>query len=219
MKDVASVGPPLTPDLMVRAYAAGIFPMADDADDPEVFWVDPRRRGVLPMERFHVSRSLRRSILSGRWSWTADRAFEDVLDGCASRETTWMNGPIREAMLALHAAGVAHSQEVWIDGELAGGVYGVALGGAFFGESMFSARRDASKVALAVLTRRLLDAGFTLFDTQFVTPHLLTLGAEEIGRDDYRARLVQALTVTAVLKGDGAMPTAQDVVQRRTQTS
>ena len=217
MKDVAS-GPPLTPELLVRAYSAGIFPMAEDADDPEVFWVDPRRRGVLPLDGFHISRSLRRSILSGRWTWTADQAFEDVLDGCAARETTWMNWPIREAMLALHAAGIAHSQEVWIDGELAGGVYGVALGGAFFGESMFSARRDGSKVALAVLTRRLIDAGFVLFDTQFVTPHLLTLGAEEICRDDYRARLTQALSIRASL-ADAPLPDAQDVVQRRTQTS
>ena len=217
MKDVAS-GPPLTPDLLVRAYAAGIFPMAEDADDPDVFWVDPRRRGIMPLEGFHISRSLRRTILSGRWTWTANRAFEDVLDGCAARETTWMNWAIREAMLSLHAAGVAHSQEVWIDGELAGGVYGVALGGAFFGESMFSARRDGSKVALAVLTRRLIDAGFTLFDTQFVTPHLQTLGAVEICRDDYRARLTQALAVPAELR-DAPMPTAQDVVQRRTQTS
>ena len=217
MKDVAP-GPTLTPELLVRAYAAGIFPMADDADDPDVFWVDPRRRGVLPLDRFHVSRSLRRTILSGRWSWTANRAFEDVLDGCAARDTTWLNWPIREAMVALHAAGVAHSQEVWIDGELAGGVYGVALGGAFFGESMFSARRDGSKVALAVLTRRLADAGFALFDTQFVTPHLQTLGAVEICRDDYRSRLARALAIPAKLE-DGPMPGVQEVVQRRTQTS
>ena len=217
MKDVSS-GPPLTPDLLVRAYAAGIFPMADDADDPDVFWVDPRHRGVLPMDRFHVSRSLRRSILSGRWSWTANAAFAQVLDGCAARDTTWMNAPIRDAMLALFEAGVAHSQEVWRDGVLAGGVYGVALGGAFFGESMFSARRDGSKVALAVLTRRLLDAGFVLFDTQFVTPHLLTLGAEEITRDAYRAHLAQALRIGAHLD-DSAAPTPQEVVQRRTQTS
>ena len=209
----------LTPERLLQAYAAGIFPMAEDASDPDVFWVDPRRRGVLPLAGFHISRSLRRSILSGRWRWTANKDFEGVIDGCAARETTWINRPIRSLTMALHDAGIAHSQEVWQDGELAGGIYGVALGTAFFGESMFSARRDGSKVALAVLTRRLLDSGFTLFDTQFVTPHLLTLGAEEIGRDDYRTRLAQALTVPAVLKGDGAMPTAQDVVQRRTQTS
>ena len=217
MKDVAS-GPALTPDLLVRAYAAGIFPMAEDADDPEVFWVDPRRRGILPLDAMHLSRSLRRSILSGRWTWTADQAFEAVLHGCAARDTTWINWTIRDAMLSLHGAGVAHSQEVWMDGELAGGVYGIALGGAFFGESMFSARRDASKVALAVLTRRLLDGRYTLFDTQFVTPHLLTLGAQEICRDDYRTRLAAALRVDAQLDVD-AVPSPQEVIQRRTHTS
>ena len=217
MKDVSTASA-LTPELLVRAYAAGIFPMADDADDPDVFWVDPRRRGILPLEGLHISRSLKRTILSGRWTWTSNRAFGAVLDGCAARDTTWINWPIRDAMMALHRAGLAHSQEVWIDGELAGGIYGIALGGAFFGESMFSARRDGSKVALAVLTHRLLDGGFVLFDTQFVTPHLLTLGAKEICRDEYRARLAGALLVAATLD-DEAAPAPQDVVQRRTHTS
>ena len=216
MKDIAA--PPLSPELLLRAYAAGIFPMAEAEDDPAVFWVDPLRRGVLPLEGFRISRSLRRTITSGRFAWTGNADFEGVLEGCAARETTWINGPIRDMTLSLHEAGVAHSQEVWVDGALAGGVYGVALGRAFFGESMFSARRDASKVALAVLTRRLLDAGFELFDTQFITPHLASLGAVEISRAAYRERLARALGGPEGLLGLD-MPTPQEVVQRRTQTS
>lgn len=208
--------PDVTPELLLRAYAAGIFPMAEDASDPELFWLDPRRRGILPLGGFHVSRSLRRTILSGDWSWSFDTAFGDVLDGCAARENTWINGPIRHLMQALHDAGHAHSVEVWRDGALAGGVYGAAIGGAFFGESMFSARRDGSKVALAVLTYALRQAGYSLFDTQFTTPHLVSLGAVEVSRAEYRAKLERAIRSTPQAL---ALPSAQEVVQRRTQTS
>ena len=187
------MAPAVTPELLLRAYAAGVFPMAEHRDDPELFWVDPRRRGVLPLERFHVSRSLRRRLLRGDLGTSVNRDFAGVVRGCADRPETWINGRIAELYLELHMAGYAHSQEVWQGGELVGGVYGVALGAAFFGESMFSRRADASKVALAYLTWRLRQGGFALFDTQFVTPHLISLGAEEISRADYHQRLRTAL--------------------------
>ena len=218
--------PPVTPDLLLRAYAAGVFPMAEHRDDPDVFWVDPRRRGVLPLERFHVSRSLRRRILRAEFGTSVDRDFAGVLRGCADRPETWINDRIMGLYLALFEAGYAHSQEVWHGGELVGGVYGVALGAAFFGESMFSRRADASKVALAVLTARLRRGGFTLFDTQFVTPHLISLGAEEIPRATYHRRLREALRSSARFDPREAEPSpeaaarvAQDVVQRRTHRS
>lgn len=218
--------PPVTPDLLLRAYAAGVFPMAEHRDDPDVFWVDPRRRGVLPLERFHVSRSLRRRLLRRDYGTTVDRDFAGVLRGCADRPETWINDRIQSLYLALFEAGYAHSQEVWHGGELVGGVYGVALGGAFFGESMFSRRPDASKVALAFLTERLRRGGFTLFDTQFVTAHLLTLGAEEIPRAAYHKRLREALRTPARFDPRAAEPSpdaaarlAQEVVQRSTQRS
>lgn len=218
--------PPVTPELLLRAYAAGVFPMAERRDDPDLFWVDPRRRGVLPLEGFHVSRSLRRRILRGGYGTSVDRAFAGVLRGCADRPETWINDRIEELYLALFESGHAHSQEVWEGGELVGGVYGVVLGGAFFGESMFSRRADASKVALAFLTARLRRGGFALFDTQFVTPHLLSLGAEEITRTNYRARLARALRAPARFDAiepepapEEAARVAQPVVQRRTHTS
>ena len=218
--------PPITPDLLLRGYAAGVFPMAERRDDPDLFWVDPRRRGVLPLEGFHVSRSLRRRILRGAFGTTVDRDFAGVLRGCADRPETWINERIEQLYLTLFEAGCAHSQEIWEGGELVGGVYGVVLGGAFFGESMFSRRTDASKVALAFLTERLRRGGFTLFDTQFVTPHLVSLGAEEIQRAAYRARLREALRgegrfdpIEPEPTREAAARVAQPVVQRRTQTS
>ena len=218
--------PPVTPDLLLRAYAAGVFPMAERRDDPDLFWVDPRRRGVLPIAGFHVSRSLRRRILRGGYGTSVDRDFAGVLRGCAARPETWINARIEALYLALHAAGYAHSQEVWEGGELVGGVYGVALGAAFFGESMFSRRDDASKVALAFLTERLRQGGFTLFDTQFVTPHLISLGAEEIPRARYHRLLREALRSAAVFDPLASEPAPvevvtrpQGVVQRRIQTS
>lgn len=207
--------PLITPELLLRAYAAGVFPMAEGKDDPDMFWVDPRRRGVLPLSGFHVSRSLRRRVLRRDYATSVDRDFAGVLRGCADRPETWINDRIRALYMALHEAGHAHSQEVWEGGELVGGVYGVAMGAAFFGESMFSRRVDASKVALAFLTRRLLDGGYTLFDTQFVTPHLISLGAEEITRADYRARLSAALGRAASFDPLAPEPEPEDVVAVR----
>lgn len=209
----------LPPALLLRAYAAGIFPMAEHRDDAEVFWVDPPRRGVLPLDGFHLSRSLARRMRRGGYTVTLDADFADVVDACAERDDTWISAPIREAYLELHARGHAHSLEVWEEGALVGGVYGVTLGRTFFGESMFSRRADGSKRALAHLVDHLRRCGFILFDTQFITPHLARLGAVEIDRAAYRARLSEALEteadITALsLEGDPAQ-----VVQRITQTS
>ncbi len=211
--------PDLTPELLLQAYAAGIFPMAERHDDTEVFWVDPRRRGILPLEGFHISRSLRRAILSDRFQPWFNRDFAATVRACADREETWINERIFDLYLALHQAGHAHSQEVWDGEELVGGVYGVALGGAFFGESMFSRRTDASKVALAYLVDRLRKTGFVLFDTQFITPHLTTLGAIEISRQDYHDRLELALAIAADITARPGPQSPQDVIQRSTQTS
>lgn len=183
----------ITPEIVLRAYAQGLFPMAEGRDSPEIFWLDPQARGILPLDGFHVSRSLRRRILRAEFAVSVNRDFAGVLDGCAARPETWINDEIRDIYLRLHQRGDAHSLEVWHAGQLAGGVYGVAIGAAFFGESMFSRRTDASKVALAWLVARLRDGGFTLFDTQFVTDHLCSLGAVEISRAEYHARLARAL--------------------------
>ncbi len=209
----------LTPELLLQAYASGIFPMAESQDDPEVFWVDPSRRGILPLRGFHISRSLRRAIRAERYTARFDTDFEGVLRGCADREVTWINDTIFDIYLKLFHAGHAHSQELWEGDELVGGVYGVALGGAFFGESMFSRRRDASKIALAWLIDRLRLTGFTLFDTQFMTDHLRSLGGLEISRRDYLARLEEALEISADITALPFPQSAQDVIQRNTQTS
>ncbi len=191
----------LPAELLLRAYAAGIFPMAESRDDPQVFWVDPKQRGVLPLETFHISKSLKKVLRRGEFIVRANSAFERVLDECASpgpgRKDTWINEPIRDAVIELHNLGFAHSLETWKDGELAGGLYGVALRGAFFGESMFSRRTNASKVALAHLVARLRLGGFRLLDTQFVTDHLKTFGCEEIPARDYQKRLESALEYQA----------------------
>jgi len=208
-------------DMLLECYARGIFPMAEHKDDPEIFWVDPRRRGVFPLDRFHISRSLARRLRRGDYRIAVDEDFAGVLDGCADRAETWISTEIRRLYLALFARGNAHSLEVH-DTEsdaLVGGVYGVTLGGAFFGESMFSRRTDASKIALAFLVDRLRQGGFTLFDTQFVTDHLRTLGAVEIPRLTYRARLAEALRRAADFDRAGRLPTAQELLQRSTQRS
>lgn len=197
----------LDPRLMLQGYASGIFPMADSRDASDLFWVEPRTRAILPPADFHCSRSLRRTLRSGRFSITLDRAFEAVIAACADRPETWINGPIERAMLALHASGFAHSVEVWEGAELAGGLYGVKLGRAFFGESMFSRRTDASKVALAWLVARLKAGNFTLLDCQFMTDHLASLGAIAVSREDYIASLATALGSAAGAgagSGDGA---------------
>ena len=211
--------PELTPELLLQAYAAGIFPMAESQDDTEVFWVDPSRRGILPLDGFHISRSLRRAILSGRFTPRFNSDFDATVRGCADRDETWINATIFNLYRALHRMGHAHSQEVWEGDDLVGGVYGVALGGAFFGESMFSRRTDASKVALAYLVDRLRLTGFTLFDTQFITPHLKSLGGIEVARQEYLARLEQALEISADITATAAAQMPQDVIQRNAQTS
>jgi leucyl/phenylalanyl-tRNA--protein transferase len=191
----------LTPELLLRAYAAGIFPMAESAEDPELFWVDPARRGILPLDAFHVPRRLKRSIRGTRLEITCDEDFAGVMRGCAEptpdRPQTWINHQILGVYTALHQRGFAHSVEARLEGALVGGLYGVAIGGAFFGESMFSRVADASKIALAHLVARLRQGGFRLLDTQFVTEHLQRFGAVEISRARYRRLLAEALAAEA----------------------
>ena len=184
----------LDPRLLLQSYAMGIFPMADSRQSDEIFWVEPRMRAIIPIDGFHVSRSLRRTLSSDRFTATLDRDFAGVISACAEREETWINADIERAMLALHRLGHAHSVEVWDKaGELVGGVYGVKLGRAFFGESMFSRATDASKVALAWLVARLKAGGYALLDCQFMTDHLASLGAIAVPRDRYVALLSAAL--------------------------
>ncbi len=210
--------PELTPELLLHGYANGIFPMAEHRHDPEIFWVDPRRRGVLPLERFHLSRSLIKDMRRTGFTHSINRDFTGVVEGCADRSDTWINREISLLYRTLHKINHAHSVEIWEDTTLVGGVYGVTLGTAFFGESMFSRRTNASKMALAVLVDRLKTAGFTLFDTQFLTEHLASLGAVEISRSAYHAQLHEAKSGAADFT---APPHAsfQDVVQRMTQIS
>jgi leucyl/phenylalanyl-tRNA---protein transferase len=183
----------LDPRLLLQGYATGIFPMADSRDADELFWVEPRNRAIIPIDGFHVSRSLRRTLRIGRFTVTHDCDFAAVIAACADREETWINAELERAMLALHGSGHAHSIEVWQYEELVGGLYGVKLGRAFFGESMFSRRTDASKVALAWLVARLRVGNFTLLDCQFMTEHLASLGAISVSRDTYVALLSAAL--------------------------
>lgn len=208
----------LTPELLLHGYSVGIFPMSESRDDPEIFWVDPQRRGILQLDGFHISRSLARAMRRSTWTITTDHDFRGVLDGCADRPDTWINAEIRALYIALHERGQAHSLEVWEDGTLVGGVYGVVLGSAFFGESMFSRRTNASKIALAGLVDRLRQGGFTLFDTQFITDHLASLGAVEISRAQYLAHLADAKERSASFSL-AADASPQDVMQRMTQMS
>lgn len=186
---------------MLRAYRAGLFPMAESRRGDRLYWLDPELRGVLPLDGFHFPRRLRRTVLSGAFTVTADQDFAGVIALCAApgegREDTWINRDIERLFTALHARGHAHSVETWQDGTLVGGLYGVSLGGAFFGESMFSLARDASKVALVHLVARLRLGGYTLLDTQFVTSHLSQFGAHEVERDLYKSMLEQAVQVEA----------------------
>ncbi|MEH7829247.1 leucyl/phenylalanyl-tRNA--protein transferase [Gemmobacter sp. JM10B15] len=171
----------------------GIFPMAESADSTELHWVDPRRRGILPLDGFHISRSLAKEMRRGGFDILANHDFAGVVAGCADRPETWINADIAALYLELHRRGHAHSLELWEDGALKGGVYGVSIGRAFFAESMFSRRRSASKIVLAHLVERLRKGGFVLCDTQFLTPHLASLGGKEISRAEYRRRLAEAL--------------------------
>ncbi|QDY68508.1 leucyl/phenylalanyl-tRNA--protein transferase [Qingshengfaniella alkalisoli] len=209
----------LTPDLLLQAYAMGVFPMAQSRDDPEIYWVDPDLRGVIPLGEFRVSRSLARRIRKTPFQVSFDTAFEQTVSGCADRSETWINDTIHRLYSDLFSLGFAHSAEVWDQNDLVGGVYGVSLGGAFFGESMFSRRTDASKIALTYLIDRLKLGGYRLFDTQFVTEHLLSLGAIEIPRQDYKRRLSSALNADADFNRGGKVPGCQAVLQRMTHTS
>jgi leucyl/phenylalanyl-tRNA--protein transferase len=202
----------ITPEVLLRAYACGIFPMAESADDPTLFWVEPEQRGVIPLDHFHITSRLARTVRADRFTVTADRAFAEVIDGCAAprmgRENTWINRRIRNLYTALHRIGHCHSVEAWDGDQLAGGLYGVCLGGAFFGESMFHRARDASKVALVHLVARLIAGGFVLLDTQFVTAHLRSFGAFEVPRRRYRTELDVAL----LHQGDfAALPVDQPI--------
>ncbi|HEX5262598.1 MAG TPA: leucyl/phenylalanyl-tRNA--protein transferase [Phenylobacterium sp.] len=194
---------------LLSCYARGVFPMADAREDDRVFLIDPERRGVLPLHGFHVSRRLARTVRGEPFEIRVDTAFQDVVQACAAsgpgRAETWINHPIEGLYVRLYELGFAHTVECWQDGELVGGLYGVSLDGAFFGESMFSRRRDASKVALVHLVARLLAGGYRLLDAQFMTEHLSQFGAVEISRLDYHRRLALALSATADFYRVGAM--------------
>lgn len=214
----------LQPELLLQAYAVGVFPMAEGRDDPRLFFVDPDKRGILPLDGFHIPRSLRKTVRRRTFEVVWDRDFEAVLDGCAEaterRPDTWINPEIRRLYLALHARGHAHSVECRLDGRLVGGLYGVRLGGAFFGESMFSRATDASKVALVHLVAKLKAGSFILLDTQFITEHLARFGAVEIPREDYRRMLNDAIAepVQFDVSADD-WPSVEALLQDVTQTS
>jgi leucyl/phenylalanyl-tRNA--protein transferase len=187
----------LTPELIIRAYQAGIFPMAEDADSPDLFWVSPQQRGIIPLDRFHVSKSLRKAMRTRKFSLRVDTDFDAIIEGCATegtdRDSTWINPTIRRLYRQLFERGFCHTVEVWDDGELVGGLYGLAIGAAFFGESMFHRATDASKIAMVHLVDRLRAGGYRLLDTQFVTDHLKTFGGIEIPREEYELMLADAL--------------------------
>ncbi len=191
----------ITPQVLLKAYACGIFPMAESADDPQLYWIEPQARGILPLDQISVPKRLRRTVRQSPYQVRIDTAIEAVIDGCAAsrpgRQTTWINARIRNLYLELHRLGYCHSVEVWDETRLVGGLYGVALGGAFFGESMFSEVRDASKIALVHLCARLIHGGFVMLDTQFVTDHLRQFGTIEIDRADFHRLLEAALQVQA----------------------
>ncbi|WP_309606237.1 leucyl/phenylalanyl-tRNA--protein transferase [Phenylobacterium sp.] len=208
---------------LLDCYARGVFPMADAREDERVFLIDPERRGVIPLEGLHVSRRLARTVRTEPFEVRIDTAFREVVRRCAEagpgRMETWINRPIEALYVGLHAEGFAHSVECWQDGELVGGLYGVALHGAFFGESMFSRQRDASKVALVHLVARLIAGGYRLLDAQFMTAHLTQFGAREISRADYRRRLATALTVQANFQRAGAAMGGAVALQMISQAS
>jgi len=209
----------ITPDLLLRAYSIGLFPMAEDRDSEHLHWVEPERRGIFPLDALTVSKSLAKTVRSDLYEVTADGAFREVMQACAERDKTWINEEILRLYCELHARGQAHSVEARLDGELVGGLYGVSLGAAFFGESMFFRARDASKAALVHLVARLKLGGYRLLDTQFLTDHLASLGAIEISRAEYRRRLNAALAGAgnfAAFPPGAAMPGARalDLVQQ-----
>ena len=207
MTSLDDVAIEITPQVLLKAYSCGIFPMAESADDNALYWIEPERRGILPLDAVHVPRSLARTIRRGGFEVKTDNDFEAVIEGCAApragRRSTWINARIRNLYRDLFALGHCHTVEVWRNGELTGGLYGVHLGRAFFGESMFSRARDASKIALVYLVARLKYGGFTLLDTQFVTDHLVRFGAVEISRQAFQRRLEDALSCNLGSSGAG----------------
>tara|TARA_A100001037_G_scaffold302093_1_gene332986 strand:+ start:741 stop:1382 length:642 start_codon:yes stop_codon:yes gene_type:complete len=209
--------PEITPDLLLKAYSIGVFPMAEDHDDPEIFWVDPRMRGILPLDRFHVPRRLRRTVRSSIYKVTVNADFNAVIEGCAKtvndRPQTWINTKIIDLYTSLHYMGYAHSLECWRNGELAGGLYGVILGGVFFGESMFSRQRDASKVALVHLIYRMHAGNFAFVDTQFITKHLSQFGAIEIPRQEYIDMLKKGLKLPSNFEAPISKQIIESVLQ------
>ncbi len=207
----------LSPENLLIAYSIGLFPMAN-AENSRIRWYNPDPRAIIPISGFRMSRSLRRTIRKADFHVTVNADFRSILAGCADRETTWISTELQQVYQELHSAGYAHSLEIWQDGQISGGIYGVALGAAFFAESMFSKRRDASKIALAYLVDRLEGGGFILLDTQFLTPHLVSLGGIEISRDQYLKALKVAIRRSADFV---SVPIAapHDVVQRKTQIS
>jgi len=204
--------------LMLQAYAQGIFPMAETAADPKLFWVDPKRRGVFPLDSFHISRSMRQFLQRNTITATLNTDFETVLFHCANREDTWINSTLQANYKELYALGQCHSLEVWQDENLLGGVFGITIGGVFCGESMFSLSRNGSKSALAFLTVHLKNCGFSLFDTQFITDHLQSLGAIEISRATYQSKLADAIKLPVSITSQ-PIPDVQSILQRNTQTS
>jgi len=209
----------LPTELLLEAYRTGLFPMAENRDSEELFWVNPKKRGVFPLNRFHISRSLARQLRKSPYEFKVDHDFDGVVAGCASREDTWINASIKQSYRALFDLGHAHTLEVYDGSQLVGGVYGVSIGAAYFGESMFSRRPNTSKMALAYLVDRLLLAGFKLFDTQFLTPHLATLGAVEISQNTYLTALIDAVDKAADFNLPDIPNSAQEMIQRNTQTS
>ncbi|MGD1935616.1 MAG: leucyl/phenylalanyl-tRNA--protein transferase [Candidatus Phaeomarinobacter sp.] len=213
----------ITADILLRAYAYGVFPMGESRDDPSLYWVDPQERGIIPLNAFKLPRKLRSTVRKAPFEVTTDRAFRTVMEACASpaegRSGTWINDRIVDLYCELHERGFAHSVECWKDGNLVGGLYGVSLGAAYFGESMFSRVTDASKVALVYLVARLRHGGFQLLDTQFVTDHLAQFGAVEIPRDEYRARLALAIEQPADFYSLAADAALDEIVQSVSHTS
>lgn len=208
----------LTPDIMLNAYANGVFPMADGADEDDLFWVDPQKRGVFPLDSFHLSRSTRKDMRNRQVHATINSKFEKVVDHCADREETWINEPLHNLYQSLNVMGYAHSVEVWQGDRLLGAVFGLTIGTAYFGESMVSLERNGSKMALTFLVDHLRQSGFKLFDTQFITDHLASLGAVEISRAAYRRQLAEAIKGNADFNAQAPAP-LYDVLQRMTQTS
>lgn len=213
----------ITADVLLKAYAIGVFPMAESADDPGLFWIEPEQRGLLPLDEFHLPRRLARTIRAEPFDIRIDTDFEGVIEGCArpakGRRKTWINARIRSLYRELFDLGHCHTVEAWRDGKLVGGLYGIALGSAFFGESMFSLERDASKVALAYLVARLKIGGFTLLDIQFTTEHLKRFGAYEVDREEYQQLLNKALALKADFHRLAGGGTSEDVLQAVSHTS